>query len=399
MYRQADTKPNFSDIARRYNMDRHTVAKYWNGMPEGAGDGRSAKASRFDEVRDVIDEKAMLPGVTKKGIHEYLLHRFPDKELPGYGAFTKYCRENEIMLEGPSGPEPHPRYETAPGQQMQFDWKEDIAMTSRHGEVFEFNVFSSTLSWSRLHSFSYSRAKTSEDLCRCLLATFVKMGGVPREGLTDNMSAVVVVSGGRRHKVKLPWRFCEEAGMELQLCAVHTPETKGKDESANRFMNRLKAYDRDFEDEAELIGIIAHVEARCNAEPNETTGMPPAALFMREKDSLQPIGNMRLLEEMVGGVSYQVVPPTMLVRACGAEFSVPRRCIGKKVRVSASQSGLVEIRMGGELVATHDASSAARINYAPEHYAEAISGKGRFAGEDIEEAAKANLEMLRRLGR
>ena len=29
MYRQAGTTPNFTDIARRYGMNRHTVAKYW----------------------------------------------------------------------------------------------------------------------------------------------------------------------------------------------------------------------------------------------------------------------------------------------------------------------------------------------------------------------------------
>lgn len=399
MYRQADTKPNFSDIARRYDMDRHTVAKYWRGMPDGVEDGRSSRASGFEAVREAIAEKAALPGATKKGVHEFLLDRYPGLGLPGYSAFTKFCRENGIATGGPGGPEPHPRYETPPGQQMQFDWKEDLTMVSRHGEVFEFSVFSATLSWSRLHCFVYSRSRTSEDLCRCLLEVFDKIGGVPREGLTDNMSSIVVLSGGKRRKVRLPWAFCGEAGMELQLCAVGVPQTKGKDESANRFLNRLAVYDRDFEDEAELLAIIARIEARCNAEVNRQTGMPPAALFMREKDSLQPIGNRRLLEEMIGGVSYQVVPPTMLVRARGAEFSVPRRCIGRKVRVASSKSGLVEVRMGSEVVAVHDASAASRVNYSPEHYAEAISGKRRFAGEDIEEASMANLEMLRELGR
>ena len=33
MYRGAGAKPNFSDIARRHGMDRHTVARYWS---EGA---------------------------------------------------------------------------------------------------------------------------------------------------------------------------------------------------------------------------------------------------------------------------------------------------------------------------------------------------------------------------
>ncbi|MBM6869014.1 hypothetical protein H6A21_10830, partial [Collinsella tanakaei] len=36
-----------------------------------------------------------------------------------------------------------------------------------------------------------------------------------------------------------------------------------------------------------------------------------------------------LLESMLGEVSYQTVPATMLVRCAGREFSVPRRMIGR----------------------------------------------------------------------
>ena len=35
VYRGSGAKPNFSEIARRHGMDRHTVAKYWR-------DGESA---------------------------------------------------------------------------------------------------------------------------------------------------------------------------------------------------------------------------------------------------------------------------------------------------------------------------------------------------------------------
>lgn len=30
MYRQLGTKPSFTEIGKRYGLDRHTVAKYWN---------------------------------------------------------------------------------------------------------------------------------------------------------------------------------------------------------------------------------------------------------------------------------------------------------------------------------------------------------------------------------
>lgn len=53
VYRWSGAKPNFSEIARRHGMDRHTVAKYWR-EGESAADGRSARGSAFDPLEEVI---------------------------------------------------------------------------------------------------------------------------------------------------------------------------------------------------------------------------------------------------------------------------------------------------------------------------------------------------------
>ena len=398
IYRQLGIKPNFTQIGKKYGLHRQTVAKYWRQGDE-IEDHRRDKGSSFDEFRDVIERKAALPGVTKKAIHEFLLDRHPEAGLPKYGAFTKYCRERGIGCAATSEPDAHPRFETPPGRQLQFDWKEDLEMVDANGEVFEFNVFSAVLGFSRLHRFIYSRTRTEDDLLACLLATFVRFGGMPEEAVTDNMSALVTFAGGRRVKSARAWRFAGEAGFELKLCRVSTPQTKGKDESSNRFVSRLLAYDRDFEGERGLVDAIARIEARSNAEPNDTTGLPPAVLFMKEKEHLRPIGNLRALQEMVGNVSVQKVPATMLVRAAGRQWSVPRACIGKKVNVIAMPSGQVRVTLDGEEVAVHDAAAAGGpIVYAEDHYVEAMSGKSWFADSDIREAARANLELLDRLG-
>ena len=146
----------------------------------------------------------------------------------------------------PPSPEAHPRFETPPGRQLQFDWKEDVRLADANGEVFEFNVWSGTLGHSRRHRFIPTRTRTTDDLLACLLDAFLTFGGIPEECVTDNMSALVAFSGGRRRKVERAWRFAEEAGFRLVLCRPGTPETKGKDESANRFLSRLRAYEGEF---------------------------------------------------------------------------------------------------------------------------------------------------------
>ena len=83
MYREAGIKPNFSDIAKRYGKDRHTVAAYWRAEGGRPRDGRADRAGSFDAHIEEVAAKAQLPGVTKKGIHEWLLHRYPGENLAG----------------------------------------------------------------------------------------------------------------------------------------------------------------------------------------------------------------------------------------------------------------------------------------------------------------------------
>lgn len=103
MHRAAGTKPSFSDIARRHGLDRHTVAKYWR-EGAGAGDRRSERESAFERVRPVVEAKAQLPGMTKRAVYELLAHRHGDPPLPGYGAFTAWCRRQGIAFGAPPPP-------------------------------------------------------------------------------------------------------------------------------------------------------------------------------------------------------------------------------------------------------------------------------------------------------
>ena len=402
MMREMGVRPNFSEVARRYGVDRHTVAKYWNGGGDKPADMRSGRKSGFDRYAQEIAGRARIPGVTAKGIHEWLLDRHADdRGMPGYNAFTHWLRTRGVAVGQACEQQAHPRFETPPGLQLQFDWKEDLRMHGRSGGAYDFNVYSSTLGFSRLHFFRRAPGRTRDDLLMCMIANIRWLGGVPRQWVTDNMSAVVTIGpDGRRRRSERVGRFAREAGFRLVLCRPRVPETKGKDESANRFLTRLLAYDGDFEGLEELDGIIARIQARCNEEANETTHLPPDLLFARrEKEALMPLPNMESLEAIAGNVSWQVVPATMLVRAAGREFSVPRRCIGRRVRLVLQPGGTLSVFDGDALVASHDTTAGTSpIRYLPSHYAEAMEGK-RWAGDgDIEEAALRNLEMLGTLG-
>ena len=117
-------------------------------------------------------------------------------------------------------------------------------MHDRSGRGYRFDVYTSTLGWSRMHYFVRSPTRTRDDLLACMADNIRWLGGVPRQWLTDNMSAVATLGGvGRRSRDGRGAAVAREAGFELALCRPRTPQTKGKDESANRFLSRLRAYE------------------------------------------------------------------------------------------------------------------------------------------------------------
>jgi hypothetical protein len=383
-------------------VDRRTVSKCWNGGGPSPDDGRHGRQGGFDRHRDETEGKAALPGVTAKGIHEPLLERHAGDgpPAPGRDAFTS-CLGGRGMAVGRGGaPEAHPRFETAPGGRLQFDWKEDVTMHDRSGRGHRFDAYTSTLGWSRMHCFVRSPTRARDDLLACMADNIRWLGGVPRQWLTDDMPAVATLGGdGRRSRDRRVAAFAREAGFGLALCRPRTPQTKGKDESANRFLSRLGAYEGDFEGWEGLGRAMARVRARSNEEPNRTTGLPPELLSRGERGALGPMPRESVLSALVGDVSWQVVPATMLVRCAGREFSVPRRRMGRRVRLPLEPGGRLGAYDGGEPVATHDAAApGGPVAYREGDYAEAMADK-RWGGDaDTEAQARRNLELLGGLG-
>ena len=160
MVKEDGAKPNYTDIARRYGVDCHTVARYWNGGGPLPVDAREGRASGFNRYRGEIEGKAALPGMTKKALHELLLgkHAGDGPSVPGCSVFTHHLRRNGAAAVG-GLPEAHPRFETEFGRQLRFDWNEDVVMRDRSGDEYRFSVFSATLGFSRRCLFRRSQPR------------------------------------------------------------------------------------------------------------------------------------------------------------------------------------------------------------------------------------------------
>ena len=386
LMKQFNIKPNYSDLSRRYGLDRHTIKKYYEEGGKIVKE-RKRKTSKYDVFESEIVVLLKKTGVTKKAALEFLKDKYPTFDW-NYNGFKDFINTNQLVE--PHQKKAHVRFETAPGEELQVDWKESLKLHDRSGKEYVFNVFTGTLGYSREHLFVYSLTKTTEDFLRCLIDVLKRIG-LPKRILTDNMAAIVSIKNGGKHKHHKIVAFEKDTGIKIKLCKTRSPETKGKDESANRFVNWIKPYDYEFNNENDLIKIIQRIESKSNQEINKTTGMPPIALFAKEKEYLSDIPNKLLLESYLQEVFETTVPSTLLVSYKGKGYSVPVNYINKRVKIYPIDNELY-IYFKDELIATHEISNGL-FNYKEEHYIQGLSSHYKDQDE-IDTIAKKNLERL-----
>ena len=287
---------------------------------------------------------------------------------------------------------PHLRYETAPGEQLQVDWKEDLSITTKNGNIINFNIFSATLGYSRLHFFIYTKGKTEQDFLRCLITVLNKLGGKPQIVKTDNMSAIVSIKDSHRKKHSIIKQFENDTGIKISLFEVRSTETKGKVEVSNKFMNWLKPYDGLLDSEASLIEAIDIITKQANNKINQTTKIPPIKLFEKEKEHLLPLPTKILLDSYIENIDTQKVPTTLLVNYKGNGYSVPSKLIGQRVKLIPIDDKLY-IYFNTDLIICHTIKDQ-KFNYDQSHYTEALSIRLKDKSEDIEKMALENLKRF-----
>lgn len=386
-------KPNFTELGRRYNIDRHTIKKYYD-LGEIPKRKEVSRKSKYDPYCDEIAQMCQIDGITISAIFQRMKHIHTGEISWNYNSLKHYIRIHG--LKSSKNQVPHVLYETAPGEQLQVDWKESMKMTFKNGETIVYNVFSATLGHSREHIFIYSRTKTTEDFLFCMIKVLKAMGGVPKTVVTDNMSAIVKINGHKKKVINRVSQFFKDMGCKLILCKVKTPETKGKDENANKFVKWIEAYQNSLESEEELIDIIENViTSQANSQINTGTGVPPSLLFKKEKEHLNPLPSASVLDSYINEHYVQTVDSTLLVYCRGNKYSVPPECLNKSVELYVIND-TIEIYLNKKLVTIHTITQN-RVNYKEEHY-KAAYASAFGNSKDIEERALLNLKRLETLG-
>lgn len=354
-------------MARIMNCDPRTVKRYLNGYNEKAT-RKVVKASKLDNFKGIIISKLEL-GCTSMAIFKFIQKEGYDGSYSLVADFVQKNRKEQLK-------KATIRYETAPGLQAQVDWKENLKMVSKNGEIFEVNIFLMVLGYSRMKFVKLTSDKTQKTLFNCMNEAFKYFEGIPKEILFDNMSTVVDRANSRIGSVKLNTRFLQyskDIGFTPITCRVYRPQTKGKVEALAKLVDRLKVYNHEFEDYEELEKIVKLFMQEINNEISQGTNMKPFEKFKKETKYLLPLPNQDILRNYITSPKEYKVSKESMITYKGQKYSVPTNLIGNSVSVKETEE-YIHIYYTTNLIAKHKKSSKF-LNYQKEHVVDILKSE------------------------
>jgi len=269
----------------------------------------------------------------------------------------------------PTHPDPRvtERFETAPGEQCQFDWSPYTVLIG--GARTRVIVFNTVLGYSRRQFNWSSRNETAASIYEGLEEAFWHFGGVPKHVVVDNPRAFVL--DARPAHFRWNPQFLELCGyyrIEPWACGVRRPRTKGKIEKPFHFTEHhviegnswttFEAVSRD------LLRFTAEV---LDVREHGTTHQPPIERFAEEVPYLTPLPPTRYIgiHALTRKVSWDCLIPYE-----GSRYSVRWVSTGTRVWVRVSQGVRLEVRSSlGEVIARHPLSETKGATIIdPAHY-------------------------------
>ena len=268
----------------------------------------------------------------------------------------------------PTQPDPRitERFETAPGEQSQFDWSPyTILLGGARRRVI---VYGSVLAYSRRLFYWPSLDETQASIYEAFEEAFWHYGGVTKFALVDNAGSLVIDS----RPLSFQWHpqflaLCGYYRVEPRACRPRRPRTKGKRERPFRDLEEHLIKGNSWLDFAQLGRDLGQFTRDHEGREHHTTHQPPLERFAEEVPMLTPLPTTRYvgIHALTRKVSWDC-----LVSYEGSRYSVPWVYAGKRVWVRASQGLRLEaMAPTGAAIARHPLSATKGATIIdPAHY-------------------------------
>ena len=276
-------------------------------------------------------------------------------------AFYRYISKIEVSEKRTFHP-----YETAPGEQAQFDWSPYTVVIN--GILTKVYVFSYILGFSRYRIYEASLSQTLGSTFEALENSILETRGVTERIQTDN-AGCFITNASRNN---LQWnprylQFCGYYRIKPTRSLPAHPWSKGKVERPFDFLEEHFIKGNEFSDFEEFCKRLKNFQNEVNNRIHLATQQTPNFLFDKELSSLSSLPANRFVD-----IKEQVrkVTADCLISFEGSRYSVPYLFASKEVWLKVSKGHRLQIYSSqNKLIAEHNLSlvkKAVTIN--EEHY-------------------------------
>lgn len=349
IYQMDDTKPNYSEIARRHDCDPRTVKRYYSNeqKPERK---KTKKPSKLDPFKDIVEAKLDL-GVSAIGIYHFIRKK-------GYNGKYTILRTYARELKETKRKKATIRFETNPGLSAQVDWKEDFSLHTKGGKKITFQIFLMILGYSRYKFLEATFSREQNVLFDCMSRGFERVGGVPKEIWFDNMKTVVDRPKSQFDGVVFNqsfYYFSKDMGFNPIACRPYRPQTKGKVEALARLTNRLKVYDYEIDGIEDVYSLVEIFMDEINEEISQATNYKPSDLLLKEKEHFNQLPPQEIIHGYQSHEITRKVSLESMITYGGIKYSVPTEYIDKLVNLDVDND-IIHIYYNQKLIRKHKIS-------------------------------------------
>lgn len=344
-------------ISRDLNLSRNTVKKYLSQKTPPNYQKRSFK-NKIDPY-----EKQVVTMVKKRFIGTRIYRELINLGFEGsQSSVDRYLKK--IKLENRLGEKVTTRFETDPGQQSQYDWKDWKMMIG--GELVQVYFHVVLLGYSRKKHYSVSLSIRSEDVIKGIIKGFEKMKGVTAELLIDNGKQMVIChkKGGVIRYNDVFLKFCGLYGITPNACQNYRARTKGKCERPFHYLQEQLLRGLEVKDLPELEMVLSVFNQEVNDKENRYLKETPNQRYEREKGSLKSLPTIEptlIFDREVRHVSFDGY-----ISWLGKLYSAPLKHAGHNVWIE---------NIMGKMMIVYDQKGAVIIqhmkrldnNYQPDH--------------------------------
>lgn len=246
------------------------------------------------------------------------------------------------------------RVETAPGKQMQYDWKEwDLPIEGKLLKVYLHEV---VLSYSRKKYYASSLSITSQDVIRAIVGAIDYFGGFAEEVVIDNPKQMVITH--RKNGIVCYnddfLKFCGLYGIQPNACRTYRARTKGKSERPFYYLQEQLLRGLEVNSLPEFDIKLSEFSGEYNARPHSDLNEPPDERFVREEPYLKVIPQID--PAMLYDKPVRKISNDGYLSWDGALYPIAMKYALKDVRVDSEFNKKIRVYdLGGQLIAEHTA--------------------------------------------